>query len=295
MSQRIWATPIKQRFTLTSYKGPIKIYKETGEVMDANNSTFTFGDGTLQFSDSNNVVKVHALRQSKAVILIEIGDTMIAAFNLSPDRGLLVKHLTERGGCIPRQYRDIAIAILVLPAHESFAGYISADQLGTNTSGPVYVKNLLNPRIFVPEPLLIMYQHLRNAEHVGLLPRNKHTFEQFERTHRMKNIGNACRVFTAAEAMQWLEKSMNRTTVETKLQEKFVFGKSERCVITYPKQLTEYVRGMCRVLNFIERPQFDEEEELSSSDCSSSDNSQDSSKQNNGSKRAVTMTMVRDN
>lgn len=282
MSQRLWITPVEKRFTLTSCRGPFKFYKENGEITAADDSTYTFGEGTLQFTDSGSMVTVHAHGHSKSVFLMEICGKIVAAFILSRDRGLLVKHLNEEGGSLPIAFRDIAVIILMLPDKGPFSGFVSATHRGTNVSGPVYVKDLQSPRMFVPENLLIMYQHLRNAEQKGSVPWNKHTFERFDKsgTIQFKQIGNACRIFTVDEAMKWLEKSKKHTPIEDALRQKFSFEANEKSIITYPKQYMEYVNNMSKLLSFAERPQFDEGEVVDddpASDCSDRTNSQDSS------------------
>lgn len=91
------------------------------------------------------------------------------------------------------------------------------------------------PRIFVPEALMVMYQHLRNKEKSGQLPITKYTFAEHELNRKnfypKKNIGNMCRLFDCTEAMRWLEKVKNYTPVEAALQKEFVFGKKKKCVI----------------------------------------------------------------
>lgn len=77
------------------------------------------------------------------------------------------------------------------------------------------MKDMQKPRIFVPESLMVMYQHLRNKEKAGKIPLTKHTYSDHELTRGMvypnKNIGNMCRIFDYNEAMHWLEKAKNHT------------------------------------------------------------------------------------
>lgn len=57
---------------------------------------------------------------------------------------------------------------------------------------------------------------------------------------------------------------MDHTQIEASLQTKFVLGRHDECVISYPTQMIEYVSCMCKFLKFFkfpEKPQFDEGEE----------------------------------
>lgn len=243
-----YVKPLRKRFGLTSSVGPIKMYSEMGELMRPEQDLFVFEGGTLKFSDDCEAITVSACKQSKAVVLFEIRDKIIAAFCLSDDRGLLVKHLNAPSGNIPRDYMNNAVAVLVLPDREPFRGFIQVKSVKEGyyeTAGPVCVRDLQQPRIHVPAQLLLMYQHLRNQEKSGERPINKHTFEDHENTGRFKDIGTASRMFSANEAMQWLEKSKNHTAVEAALQKEFVFGTKTDAVITYPKQLMSYVSTFC--------------------------------------------------
>lgn len=267
-----WATPIQKRFQFISNHGPVKRYSEAGEPMQAENCSLVFKDGIIQISDESQTIIVSARAASNAALLIEFRNKIIAAFTLSSDCGLLVTHLNEPGGFIPTRFRSNAVALLMLPDDQPFLGFISVNPTMPGQSvksGKVCVNDLEQPRIFVPENLMVMYQHLRNKEKAGKLPVTKHTFAEHELTranqYPKKNIGNMYRIFNTGEAMRWLEKVKNHTPVEAALQREFVFGKKDKCAISFPKQQMEYVSSWCKTLGFIERPQFDEGEEMSES------------------------------
>lgn len=281
-----WAKPIEKRFQLVAHTGPMKTYSSTGEPMEAKNCKFVFKDGVIEFADEAQMVIVSAHPKSSAVVLFEFRQKVIAAFTLSSDCGLLVKHLDERGGGIPNSYRSTAVALLILPDDQPFDGYISVNPVKKDhmiTSGKVLVNDMENPRMFVPEPLMVMYQHLRNKEKAGAVPLTKYTYADHELTRQMtypkKNVGNMCRWFDSNEAMRWLGKVKNYTPVEKALQNAFVFGKNDKCVIKYPKQQMEYVTSWCKSLGLKERAQFEEGEEMDQSDAetvSDATNSEDS-------------------
>ncbi|XP_055307977.1 uncharacterized protein LOC129572087 [Sitodiplosis mosellana] len=251
------------------------MYSDTGETIEPGDATMIFSDGTLQFVDNMETVIVCATKQSKAVVLVEFRDKIVAAFMLSSDRGMLVKHLNERGGYIPIGYKNTAIALLVLPGDQPFIGQIRVKSMGegeNDQTGQIRIGDMHNPRIYVPETMMVMYQHLRNEEKTGKRPVNKYTFAQHELSlqtnkYPMKNIGKLGRIFSEQEAMKWLEKATNFTPIEKSLQAEFVLGGKNVCAIFYPKQQCEYVQAMCKSLGFSEKPQFDENEtfELSSS------------------------------
>lgn len=268
-----WVKPIQNRFTFTSYRGPFKIFSDIGELISPQHTMFVFGDGILHFTDDNQSITVHAEEQSKAVFLLEVRDKIIAAIALSDDKGALVKHLDEKAGRIPIRYKDTAVVILVLPDHAPFSGFISVVPMQTGQTvrcGSVHIKDLDAPRMFVPEALTVMYQHLRNQEMAGIRSINKHTFAEYDLPKQgpQKEVDQLCRLFSANEAMRWLEKSKNHTQIEAALQREFVFGHKERCLIYYPKQMKDYVSVWCKTLNFLERPQCTKSdfEEMSSSE-----------------------------
>lgn len=139
--------------------------------------------------------------------------------------------------------------------------------------GAVHINDLDAPRMYVPESLMVMYQHLRNQEKAGVRTINKHTFAEFDLPKQgpQKDFGRLCRMFSATEAMRWLEKSQNHTQVEAALQKEFVFGNKQNCLIFYPNQMKDYVSIWCKNLNSAERPQCTESEveEISSSEYDS--------------------------
>lgn len=269
----VWAKPIERRFQFVAHTGPIKTYSESGEPLPAKNVSMVFKDGTIQLCDEAQTVNVCAHASSNAVILLQFREKVIAAFALSSDCGLLIKHLDERGGQIPNQYRNKAVALLMLPDDQPFSGYVSVNPVKQDQiirSGKVMINDLEKPRLFVPETLMVMYQHLRNKEKAGKIPLSKYTYAEHELTREMvypkKNIGNMCRMFNSTEAMQWLEKVKNNTPVEMALRKSFVFEKNDKCVVTYPAQQTDYVSTWCKTLGFSERPQFAEGEDVGESE-----------------------------
>lgn len=280
-----WAAPVVERFKFTAHTCKFKYYTETGEMREVPDN-LVFNDGTLRFMDSRETMIVSATNDCRAVFLIEFHDIIVAAFKLSKDRGLLIKHLKEKGGQIPIAYKNFAVGLIVLSGNAPFVGHIRVNSLQEghmDQKGTVRINYMANgPRIQVPESLMIMYQHLRNVEKAGIRPVNKHTFAEHEissSTNRYpyKDIGKMCRVFTENEAMQWLEKAKNLTPVELALQKEFVFGQKSKCIISFPKQLEDYVKIWCKQLGFIERALFDEGEEIESSSGSDDEtNSQDS-------------------
>lgn len=278
-----FAAQIRNRFRFTSYTGQMKLYSETGELLTARNGSMVFTDGIINISDNGETITVAAKTDSSAVFAFEIADKIIAAFSLSCDRGLLVKHLDEHGGRIPLQYKDSLVALFVLP-NKPFRGSIRVKPMTgeqKEISGPITVNNREKPRMFVPEPILMMYQHIRNEEKSGKRPLTKHTFSYHENPQRFNDVGHFKRMFTATEAMIWLEKAKNRTEVEIALQREFTFGTKQKAIITFPKYLSEYVRVWCKNLGFVSRPPIDVDEEYDSdttsiSNSSGPSNSQDS-------------------
>lgn len=298
MNTYTWAKPIEQRLQFTSYTGPFQFYSETGEVSQPGNVSLGFSDGTLHFTDAMETMVVSAHQDSRAVFLIEFGAKMVGAFMLSKDRGLLIKHLNERSGLIPIAYKNRAVALIVLPSDKPFTGYIrvkSVQNDQSDQSGAVRINDIANPRIHVPEALMVMYQHLRNVERTGKRPLNKYTFAEhelpsFTNRYPHKNIGKTCRLFNANEAMKWLEKAKNYTPVEEALQREFVLGQKNVCVISFPKQQEEYVKIWCKQLGFNERALFDEGESFDTPDSdveSCETNSQNSCDESFGSKQAM--------
>lgn len=275
-----WAKLTEPRFQFLSHTGPIMLYSESGEIVQPNDKEMVFSDGLLQFSDEMQTIIVKAHKRSKAVFLLEFRKIIVAALCLSNDRGLLIKHLNEPGGRLPIAYKNTTVALLVLPEKEPFAGYIRVKSLQDSVAdqnGAVHIKNLENPRIFVPEGLMMMYVHLRNEERAGKRPLNRFTFAEHELSphtsrYRQKDIGKLARFFTANEALRWLEFTRNRTPIEAALQTEFVLGKKNLCAIQYPKQLQEYVTTMCNSLKLDPRPQFGADEVF---DVSSDDDEDD--------------------
>lgn len=273
------------------------VISDTGELMPAGNCTLVFKDGIIRIIDEAQTINVSARATSNAVILVEFHDEIIAAFTLSSDCGLLVTHLNERGGSIPIRYKGKEVALLCLPDDQPFSGFISVNAVKQGQSvqtGKVLVNNLDQPRIFVPESLMVMYQHLRNKEKTGKSPISKYTYAEHELTRERfypkKNIGNMFRLFDSNEAMHWLEKVKNFTPVEVSLQREFVFGKKEKCTILYPKQQMEYVALWCKSLGFNERPQFEEgEEEAESTDVSTEEDSDVTNSQDSGAEGAASL------
>lgn len=73
----------------------------------------------------------------------------------------------------------------MLPDDQPFSGFISVNPVkkGQSTqSGKIMVNDLENPRMFVPDALMIIYQHLRSQEKAGKLPITKHTYADHELT-----------------------------------------------------------------------------------------------------------------
>lgn len=284
-----WAKRIDQRFQFTSHNGAIALYSESGEIQQTGNFSFGFTDGIMHFVDDSTTVIVTAHKDSRAVFLVEIGEKIIAALQLSKDRGLLIKHLNERASLIPIAYKNTAVALLVLPKDQPFEGYIRVKSVQSgkvDQSGPVRINDIANPRIYVPESMILMYQHLRNVEKAGKRPVNRHTFAEHEFTtfsnrYPHNDIGKGYRMFTADEAYKWLEKSKNRTPVEEALQREFVLSSKQASVIAFPKQQLEYVKVWCRELGFAQRPICDVGDlnvsDVSSDDSSSPTNSENSS------------------
>lgn len=106
-----------------AHTGPIKTYRDTGEPLEAENLDLVFKDGVIQMTDKAQTINVCAHASSSAVILVEFRECIIAAFKLSSDCGLLVKHLNERGDHIPDEYRKTAVALLLLPDDGPFSGF----------------------------------------------------------------------------------------------------------------------------------------------------------------------------
>lgn len=63
--------------------------------------SYVFNEGIINFKDEMETVMMSAHKDSRAVILIQFRETIVAAFSLSKDRGLLINHLKEKGGVIP--------------------------------------------------------------------------------------------------------------------------------------------------------------------------------------------------
>lgn len=291
-----WAKPAEKRFLFSSHKGPFSLYSEKGEIREPDNRSYVFNEGIINFKDEMETVMLSAHKDSRAVILIQFRETIVAAFSLSKDRGLLIKHLKEKGGVIPIAYKNSAVALLVLPSNEPFEGQIRVKSMQDgqmDQSGVVRICDMANPRIHVPESMLIMYQHLRNEEKIGKRILNKHTFGEHEvsKLHRQKNIGNLSRFFTANEAMVWLEQCKNFTPVERALQTEYVFGSNKSCVISFPKQQQDYVKILCKRYGFIERALFDENEAVPSSDSDSGSTSTETNSQSSGETKHGAMSL----
>lgn len=149
-----WAQPVEPRFQFQSHKGSMMLYSDAGEVIQPGDTTMVFSDGILQFKDGMETVFVSANKASKATILVEFHQKIVAVFMLSKDRGLLIKHLNEKGGHIPIAYKSSAVALLVLPDDEPFVGHIRVKALKddqVDQSGSVRINSLENPRIHVPQ------------------------------------------------------------------------------------------------------------------------------------------------
>lgn len=104
--------------------------------------------------DDNTKVVVSAHKDSRAIFLVEFGAKIVAAFQLSKNRGLLIKHLNENSGLILLAYKNNSLALIVLPSDRPFEGHIRAKLLQSgeaDQSGTLRINDIVDPRMHVPD------------------------------------------------------------------------------------------------------------------------------------------------